>query len=170
VSVNVSTKQLRDPAFPDAVAAVLGETGLPARSLMLELTESLLVHDRDAIMVQLRRLKELGLRLAVDDFGTGYSVLSYLQEFPIDVLKIDKSFVDEIHRQPEKAKLVAGIVGLSETLHLEVIAEGIEELAQAARLREMRSPLGQGFLFSRPVALAAIEELLAAQAATRAGR
>jgi diguanylate cyclase (GGDEF)-like protein/PAS domain S-box-containing protein len=166
VSVNVSTKQLRDPRFPDAVAAALIETGLPARALVLELTETLLVHDRDAIMVQLHRLKELGLRLAVDDFGTGYSVLSYLQEFPIDVLKIDKSFVDDIEHQPDKAKLVAGIVGLSESLHLEVVAEGIESDGQADRLREMRSLLGQGYLFSRPVPLAGIETLLGARVET----
>jgi diguanylate cyclase (GGDEF)-like protein/PAS domain S-box-containing protein len=161
VSVNVSTKQLRDPGFADAVEAVLAETGLAADALVLELTESLLVHDRDAIMIELQRLKALGLRLAVDDFGTGYSVLSYLQDFPIDVLKIDKSFVDDIHRQPEKAELVAGIVGLSETLRLEVVAEGIEEHEQAERLRAMRSPLGQGYLYSRPVPLAEVQRAMA---------
>jgi diguanylate cyclase (GGDEF)-like protein/PAS domain S-box-containing protein len=166
VSVNVSTKQLHDRTFPDAVADVLAQTGLPARALVLELTESLLVHDRDAIITQLRRLKDLGLRLAVDDFGTGYSVLSYLQEFPVDVLKIDKSFVDDIHRQPDKAKLVEGIVGLSESLRLEVVAEGIELDEQAERLRAIRSPLGQGYLFSRPVPVADIEAQLLSAAGT----
>ncbi len=163
VSVNVSTKQLRDIDFPDRVARILVETGLPAEALVLELTESLLVDDREEIMVQLERLKALGLRLAVDDFGTGYSVLSYLQEFPIDLLKIDKSFVDDIHTAPDKAKLVAGIVQLSDSLHLQVIAEGIEEIAQAQELRAMQSPLGQGYLYSKPVPIETIGELLTAQ-------
>jgi diguanylate cyclase (GGDEF)-like protein/PAS domain S-box-containing protein len=163
VSVNVSTKQLRDVDFPDRVARILAETDLPAKALVLELTESLLVDDREEIMVQLERLKALGLRLAVDDFGTGYSVLSYLQEFPIDLLKIDKSFVDDIHTAPDKAKLVAGIVQLSDSLRLQVIAEGIEEIAQAQELRAMHSPLGQGYLFSRPVPIETIDSLLTAQ-------
>jgi diguanylate cyclase (GGDEF)-like protein len=165
MSVNVSTRQLRDPSFPETVAEVLRETGLPAETLMLELTESLLVDNRDAIMGQLESLKALGLRLAVDDFGTGYSVLSYLQEFPIDVLKIDKSFVDDIHTRPDKAKLVAGIVNLSDSLQMAVVAEGIEETGQADELRAMRSPLGQGYLFSRPVTGDAVELLLAAEPA-----
>jgi EAL domain-containing protein (putative c-di-GMP-specific phosphodiesterase class I) len=165
MSVNVSTRQLHDPSFPETVAAVLSETGLPAESLVLELTESLLVDNRDAIMEQLETLKALGLRLAVDDFGTGYSVLSYLQEFPIDVLKIDKSFVDDIHTRPDKAKLVAGIVNLSDSLEMAVVAEGIEEAGQADELRAMRSPLGQGYLFSRPVTGDAVELLLAAEPA-----
>lgn len=168
VSVNVSTKQLRDPDFSDRVAEVLEETGLPASALVLELTESLLVDDREEIMVQLERLKALGLRLAVDDFGTGYSVLSYLQEFPLDLVKIDKSFVDDIHIAPDKAKLVAGIVQLSDSLKLKVVAEGIEEQAQAERLREIRSPLGQGYLFSRPVPLEQVEDLLAQGASAAA--
>ncbi|MBI5106163.1 MAG: EAL domain-containing protein [Solirubrobacterales bacterium] len=163
VSVNVSTKQLQDPAFPAAVAAVLAETGLPAEQLVLELTETLLVDDREEIMGQLERLKALGLRLAVDDFGTGYSVLSYLQQFPVDLLKIDKSFIDDLHRRPEKAKLVAGIVNLGASLNLQVVAEGIEEVAQAAELRAMRSPYGQGYLYSRPVGASALRALLAAQ-------
>jgi len=166
MSVNVSTRQLRDPGFPDTVAAVLDETGLAPEALVLELTESLLVDNREASMEQLERLKELGVRLAVDDFGTGYSVLSYLQEFPIDVLKIDKSFVDDIHTRPDKAKLVAGIVNLGMSLALDVVAEGIEESQQADELRAMRSPFGQGYLFSRPVSGDAVKALLAAQTTT----
>jgi len=163
MSVNVSTRQLRDPGFAETVAAVLQESGIEPGSLILELTESLLVDDRDEIVGQLERLKRLGVRLAVDDFGTGYSVLSYLQEFPIDVLKIDKSFVDDIHTRPDKARLVAGIVNIGASLDLDVVAEGIEESGQADELRAMRSPFGQGYLFSRPVSGAAVEELLAAQ-------
>jgi diguanylate cyclase (GGDEF)-like protein/PAS domain S-box-containing protein len=163
ISVNVSTRQLRDPDFPATVATVLEETGVAPEALVLELTESLLVDNREAVMTQLKALKRLGVRLAVDDFGTGYSVLSYLQEFPIDVLKIDKSFVDDIHTRPDKAKLVAGIVNLGASLALDVVAEGIEEAAQADELRAMQSPFGQGYLFSRPVTGAAVQELLAAE-------
>jgi diguanylate cyclase (GGDEF)-like protein/PAS domain S-box-containing protein len=165
MSVNVSTRQLRDPGFTETVAAVLQESGIEPGSLVLELTESLLVDNRDEIMGQLERLKRLGVRLAVDDFGTGYSVLSYLQEFPIDVLKIDKSFVDDIHTRPDKARLVAGIVNIGASLDLDVVAEGIEESGQADELRAMRSPFGQGYLFSRPVSAAAVEKLLAAETA-----
>ena len=98
--------------------------------------------------------------IAIDDFGTGYSGLSHLQQFPIDILKIDKSFIDELHLDPQKASLVSGIVNLGESLELEVIAEGIEQPQQAERLRAMRSPLGQGFLFSRPLAVDQVEALL----------
>jgi EAL domain-containing protein (putative c-di-GMP-specific phosphodiesterase class I) len=112
-------------------------------------------------IAELVRIKALGVRLAVDDFGTGHSVLSYLQELPIDIVKIDKSFVDTVHTSPEQAKLVAGIVQLSESLRMEVVAEGIEEAAQADQLRSMRSRLGQGYLYSRPVSPEAIAALLA---------
>jgi EAL domain-containing protein (putative c-di-GMP-specific phosphodiesterase class I) len=127
----------------------------------VELTESLLIEEPSETIAELVRIKALGVRLAVDDFGTGHSVLSYLQELPIDIVKIDKSFVDTVHTSPEQAKLVAGIVQLSESLRMEVIAEGIEEAAQADRLRSMRSRLGQGYLYSKPVSPEAIAALLA---------
>ena len=161
LSVNVSIKQLRAGDFPGLVAEVLESTGLPAHALVIELTESLLIEEPAETIGELERIKALGVRLAVDDSGTGHSVLSYLQELPIDIVKIDKSFVDTVHTSPEQAKLVAGIVQLSESLRMEVIAEGIEEAAQADRLRSMRSRLGQGYLYSRPVSPAAIAKLLA---------
>ena len=161
IAVNVSARQLHDPAFPDGVAAVLEETGLAPSMLTLELTESVLVHRHDAIKTQLLRLKSLGVRLAIDDFGTGYSVLSYLQEFPFDLLKIEKSFVDDIYTRPEKANLVAGIINLASTLNLDVVAEGIEQHAQAELLRVMHARFGQGFLFSRPIDGEALLALLA---------
>jgi diguanylate cyclase (GGDEF)-like protein/PAS domain S-box-containing protein len=161
LSVNVSIKQLLGGRFPDTVAATLEKTGFPARALVLELTESLLIEEPAQTIVELERLKGLGVRLAVDDFGTGHSVLSYLQDLPIDILKIDKSFVDTVHTSPEQAKLVAGIVQLSESLHMEVVAEGIEEVAQADQLRSMRSRMGQGYLYSRPVSPESIAALLA---------
>ena len=160
ISVNVSTRQLRDPGFPAEVRTALTTTGLDPACLTLEITESLLVDDRVLILQQLSQLKALGLRLAVDDFGTGYSVLSYLQQFPIDVLKIDKSFVAGIEIAPDRAKLVRGIVELGESLNLQIVAEGIERAEQAAQLRAMHGPLGQGFLYSRPLSPEAMTALL----------
>jgi diguanylate cyclase (GGDEF)-like protein/PAS domain S-box-containing protein len=160
VTVNVSIRQLQEDDFPDAVAAVLERTKLRPRSLVLEITEGLLADDRERIIRRLVMLKRLGLRIAIDDFGTGYSALSHLQQFPIDILKIDKSFVDGLDADAQKANLVQGIINLGASLQLDVIAEGIEQEAQAARLREMRSPLGQGYLFSRPVPPDDVLELL----------
>jgi diguanylate cyclase (GGDEF)-like protein/PAS domain S-box-containing protein len=160
LNVNVSTRQLHDPAFPHRVACVLRETGLPAGTLVLEVTESLLPNDSHEIIDQLEQLKDIGVRVAVDDFGAGYSALSRLQSYPLDILKIDRSFIDGIENDPGKGQLVRGIVNLGESLHLQVVAEGIEEREQADQLRRMRSPLGQGFLFSRPVAPIQLEALL----------
>ncbi|MGA2011187.1 MAG: EAL domain-containing protein [Solirubrobacteraceae bacterium] len=160
VSVNVSIKQLHDKRLPGAVAEILTRTGLPPECLVLEITEGLLADDREAIVTQLRALKHLGLRIAVDDFGTGYSGLSHLQQFPIDILKIDKSFIDELSSNSQRANLVQGIINLGETLELDVVAEGIEDLGQADQLRSMRSKHGQGFFFSRPMTPAASQALL----------
>jgi diguanylate cyclase (GGDEF)-like protein/PAS domain S-box-containing protein len=151
VSVNVSIKQLHEERFPDVVAEILERTGLPAHTLVLEITEGLLADDRPQIVGQLQALKRLGLRVAVDDFGTGYSGLSHLQEFPIDILKIDKSFIDDLATNAQRANLVEGIINLGESLSLDVVAEGIEEPEQATRLRALRSKFGQGFFFSRPM-------------------
>jgi EAL domain-containing protein (putative c-di-GMP-specific phosphodiesterase class I) len=153
-------RQLQDPGFPEIVADALSRTGLDASSLVLEITEGRLAEYRETIVTSLEALKRLGLRIAVDDFGTGYSALSHIQKFPIDMLKIDKSFVDHLHLDPQKASLVQGIINLGESLDLDVIAEGIEEHEQAEQLREMRSSFGQGFLFSRPVNAETMIELL----------
>jgi EAL domain-containing protein (putative c-di-GMP-specific phosphodiesterase class I) len=129
--------------------------------LAIEITEGLLLGDRDEVVAQLEGLKALGLRVAVDDFGTGYSSLSHLRHFPIDILKIDKSFVDGIEHDPGKAKLVHGIVNLGDSLLLDVVAEGIEEQGQANEFTGMRLPLAQGFLFFPPLPSDEIEALLA---------
>jgi EAL domain-containing protein (putative c-di-GMP-specific phosphodiesterase class I) len=155
-------KQCLDPAFPQIVSDILRGSGLEPRLLALEITESLLPDDSGETISQLRRLKALGVRVAVDDFGTGYSALSRLQSFPVDILKIDRSFIDGIEHDPGKSQLVRGIVNLGESLQLQVVAEGIEEREQADQLRRMRSPLGQGFLFSRPVDPERMGELLRA--------
>jgi diguanylate cyclase (GGDEF)-like protein/PAS domain S-box-containing protein len=151
MTVNVSTRQLHDPEFPAVVADALAQSGLPGTKLVLEITESLLPEDGREMVAHLTALKRLGVRVAVDDFGSGYSALSRLQAYPVDILKIDRSFIDGLARDPSKGQLVQGIVNLGQSLHLEIVAEGIEEREQADQLRQMRSPLGQGFLFSRPI-------------------
>jgi diguanylate cyclase (GGDEF)-like protein/PAS domain S-box-containing protein len=160
LSVNVSIRQLADPDLPQVVATALREAALPAGALTLELTESLLADDNDHVRAQLLALRRLGVGLAVDDFGTGYSALSYLRTFPIDVLKVDRSFVDGIDLDSAKARLVRGIIDLAESLDLEVIAEGIEREGEIAELRAMGATLGQGFLFSMPVGAPEFTRLL----------
>jgi diguanylate cyclase (GGDEF)-like protein/PAS domain S-box-containing protein len=160
VSVNVSTRQLRDPSFPSAVADAVHDHELEPGLLTLEITESLLPDDSDRIITFLSSLKNVGVRVAVDDFGTGYSALSRLRAYPVDILKIDRSFITGIERDASKAQLVRGIVNLADSLHIRVVAEGIERYDQLKRLRRMGSPLGQGFLFSPPVSPDAIEDLL----------
>jgi len=151
INVNVSTRQLHDPSFPDTVATALITSGLPPGRLVLEITESLLPEDNEQTIAQLHELKARGVRVAVDDFGTGYSALSRLQAYPVDILKIDRSFIDGIERDAGKVQLVRGIVNLGESLHMSVVAEGIEQPEQADQLRRIHSPLGQGYLFSRPL-------------------
>ncbi len=160
MNVNVSTRQLHDPSFPETVANALHESGMEPGLLVLEITESLLPDDSDEIIEQLHNLKALGVRVAVDDFGTGYSALSRLQAYPVDILKIDRSFINGIEHDAGKAELVRGIVNLGENLHMNVVAEGIEEPEQADQLRRIHSPLGQGYLFSRPVASDQLHALL----------
>ncbi|MFH9890941.1 putative bifunctional diguanylate cyclase/phosphodiesterase [Streptomyces luteogriseus] len=151
LSVNVSTRQWRDRNFLDEVCAALDATGLAAGTLQLELTESVLMQRTDQIDAQIQALKDRGVRIAVDDFGTGFSSLRYLRDFPIDVLKIDKSFIDGIPHDPQQVALVEGIVHLAQTLGLQVIAEGIEEPPQRDVLADIGCRYGQGFLFARPM-------------------
>ena len=160
MNVNVSTRQLHDPSFPRIVADSLRESGLAADRLVLEITESVLPEHGDEIIAELHELKALGVLIAVDDFGTGYSALSRLRSYPIDIVKIDRSFIDGIEFDPGKGQLVRGIVNLSESLEVNVVAEGIEQAEQAEQLRGMSSPLGQGFLFSRPLPSNQLQALL----------
>ena len=150
VSVNLSTRQLLEPDLVERVRATLAESGLQPASLTLELTEGSLMQGITETAVKLRGLKELGVRLAIDDFGTGSSSLSYLRQFPIDLLKIDKSFVDEVGTS-DGPLLVQAIVDIARTLRVETIAEGVEEEEQLAGLREVGCRSGQGFLFARPL-------------------
>ncbi len=170
ISVNVSARQLRDPELVAHVVDALRATGLAARALTLEVTESVLL-DTDEAIDRLHELKALGVRIAIDDFGTGYSSLNYLRELPVDVLKIDKVFVDGVASSAEAAGLVQAILDMARTLRLSTIAEGVETEDQAARLRALGSDEVQGFLFAAPMSAAAAEELLlgAPARATRGG-
>jgi EAL domain-containing protein (putative c-di-GMP-specific phosphodiesterase class I) len=143
------------------VAQILAVTGLEPARLTLELTESVLMQDVEVTMATLGELKRLGVRLAIDDFGTGYSSLSYLRRFPIDELKIDRSFVATVNIGPEQSALVRSILKLGETLHLETVAEGIEEAEQLAELQTLGAGFGQGYYFAKPLTPEAISTLLA---------
>jgi predicted signal transduction protein with EAL and GGDEF domain len=160
MSVNVSGRQLQHASVVDDVRDALAATGFPAGSLVVEITESALVRDTAVVVQRLHHLKALGVRLAIDDFGTGYSSLAYLQRLPVDVLKIDKSFVDGVGRGRQDTALARTIIGLGSTLALSCVAEGIEHARQQAHLHELGCELGQGFLFARPVAPEAIERLM----------
>ena len=150
VSVNVAARQLRDPGFVRGVRRRLTESGLAPSALVLELTESGLLGPDQRLRADLEELKGMGVRLAIDDFGTGYSSLSYLRELPIDLLKVDKSFVDGIAMSTQRLALVEVIVRIAKTLELTVIAEGIESEVQRDMLVSMGCRYGQGYLHGRP--------------------
>jgi diguanylate cyclase (GGDEF)-like protein/PAS domain S-box-containing protein len=160
VHVNLSGRQLEEQQLVGEVVQALETARLSPRLLTLEITESVLVSDIEAMSARLRELKGLGVLLAIDDFGTGYSSLSYLRRFPIDMLKIDKAFVDGIGRGREDTALAHAIIKLSHTLQLHAVAEGIEEPEQATNLVTLGCRDGQGFYYSRPLPTAAMTELL----------
>jgi diguanylate cyclase (GGDEF)-like protein len=164
MSVNVSVRQFQHPDLVGDVAEALQRSGLDASLLTVEITESLFAQDTDETSRKIALLKDLGVRLALDDFGTGYSSLSYLRRFPIDTLKIDKSFIDGVTTSAEGHAVVAAITQLGQTLHLEVVAEGLETAEQVAALAALECPLGQGYHFSKPlVAGDAIKLLMTGQ-------
>ncbi len=161
VAVNLSPMQFRNPNLVDEVARTLRRTGLPPAALELEITESAVLGDVSATIEVLDRLKALGVRLAIDDFGTGYSNLGHLQRFPVDVLKIDQSFVRDMHAETEgDAPIVEAVISLARALNLHVVAEGVETVQQADRLRHLGCDQGQGFFFARPQPSASITALL----------
>lgn len=162
ISVNVSPRQFRDDEFYNVVRRALDLSGIEPSSLVLELTESVLMYNDERILAEMNSLTDLGIRIAIDDFGTGYSSLSYLREFPISVLKIDKSFVDELGRSAEQYALVEGITHLADTLGLTVIAEGVENVRQQESLISMGCRLAQGYLFAEPVSAEEAEQLVLA--------
>nr|BFD94304.1 hypothetical protein KitaXyl93_56640 [Kitasatospora sp. Xyl93] len=151
VNVNVSARQFRDAGFVDVVRRSLATSGIDPHTLVLELTESVLMRRDDRIHADMATLSGLGVGIAIDDFGTGYSSLSYLREFPISLLKIDKSFIDGLGHSPQQYALVEGITRIADTLGVQVIAEGIEHPEQRDLLAAMGCPLGQGYLFAHPM-------------------
>ena len=160
VSVNLSPKQLQHQRIVEDVSAALTDSGLDPSRLLLEVTESVLMEDTEANIATLHRLKALGVHLAIDDFGTGYSSLSYLRRFPIDIVKIDKSFIDGITEGSEASALARAIITLGQTLHLDTVAEGIEHAEQFGELRSLGCDLGQGYHFARPLSAEAVSGLL----------
>ncbi|GAA0395514.1 EAL domain-containing protein [Pseudomonas extremaustralis] len=151
VAINLSPKQFSDPDLVASIATILAEEGLPADLLELELTEGLLLEATEDTRLQLDQLKSLGLTLAMDDFGTGYSSLSYLKKFPIDIIKIDRSFIHEIPDNQDDMEITSAVIAMAHNLKLKVVAEGIETAEQLAFLRRHRCDVGQGYLFDRPI-------------------
>ena len=162
IAVNTSAVELRAPDFVADVRAILTETGLEPRYLELELTETFLMQDSKSTAEVLQALKDMGVQLALDDFGTGYSSLSYLKRFPIDTLKIDRSFVRDMTTDADDASIVNAVISMGRSLHLRVVAEGVETREQLSLLQAQNCPEGQGYYFSRPVAAEEFTQLLSA--------
>lgn len=168
MSVNLSAKQFQAPGLVDDVSAILSETGLAPWNLVLEITESDIMDDAASTIGTLQQLKAIGVGIAIDDFGTGYSSLSYIKRFPVDYLKIDRSFVDRLDQDAESEAIVSTIISLAHTLGLQVIAEGVETSAQLEQLRALDCDLVQGYYFARPLeSKVALEFLLGQHAGTR---
>jgi len=160
LSVNFSARQFQQPTFITDVSQILKDTNLDPRWLELELTESSIMKDPEEAIEKLHELKLMGIHVAIDDFGTGYSSLNYLKRFPIDTLKIDRTFVSDVCKDPHDTSIVRAIINLGHALDLTVIAEGVETREQLQYLAALECDLVQGFLFSKPLSAAAFEELL----------
>ncbi len=164
VAVNVSPRQLLDPAFPDAVAALLTDHGVDPGRLCLEVTETALVDDARELVPVLQALREIGVRLAIDDFGTGHASLTYLAQLPVDVVKVDRSFVSGVADEAGSAAIVGGVVAMAGAFGLSVVAEGVETTEQLQRLRRLGVDRVQGYLLARPMRDSSVHEVLAAAA------
>ncbi len=160
VSVNISSHQFRDSCFVDDVHNAITNAGIATTQLELEITESVLLHDVERTLVQLNELKEAGISLSIDDFGTGYSSLSYLKRFPIDTIKIDRSFVTDLHEDADDAAICAAIIAMSQQLGLKVVAEGVETREQLRFLRRHKCNHVQGYIFSKPLSAGDFLEFL----------
>ena len=151
ISVNLSCRQFGQPGLVDQVASILEETGLAPENLKLEITESAIMEDAEGALSMLRRLKGKGIKLSIDDFGTGYSSLSYLQKFPVDTLKVDRSFISGMNLNQENVAIVRAVLVLAKSMGLEVVAEGVEEPEELHLLKGLDCEYVQGFYFSRPL-------------------
>jgi EAL domain-containing protein (putative c-di-GMP-specific phosphodiesterase class I) len=169
VGVNLSGRHLAQPEIVQDVAGIIRRTNITPSHLVLEMTESMLVHDNRATLERLHALKSLGIRLSIDDFGTGYSSLAYLERFPVDSLKMDRSFIAGLNGSASKSPLAEAVIGLGRILGLRVVAEGIETKEQWERLRVLGCGLGQGFHISHPLPAPDFEQLIATSAAEAKG-
>lgn len=151
ISINISSKQFSQPSLVEQVQQTLEKTGISAHSLKLEITETALIENPEFANTILNQLKQLGVKLCIDDFGTGYSSLSYLHRFPLDILKIDRSFINSVQSNDEKLKIVKVIIDLAKTLEMPIVSEGVETEEQAQILQELECEYAQGFLFHKPV-------------------
>jgi EAL domain-containing protein (putative c-di-GMP-specific phosphodiesterase class I) len=151
MSVNVSVRQLHDPQFVTVVSDALSSSGIPAGQLWLEVTESVMITEPTQALAALHRLHGLGVRIAIDDFGTGYSSLSLLQRFPIQCIKIDRAFVNDIVTEPATQNIVRTIIAMATAMGAEIVAEGVETTEQLSQLSSLECHRAQGYLFSRPV-------------------
>jgi EAL domain-containing protein (putative c-di-GMP-specific phosphodiesterase class I) len=163
ISVNLSARQFSQPDLVGQIEQILQESGVEARSMMLEITESVVMEHAESAAAALTQLKTLGVQLSIDDFGTGYSSLSCLHSYPIDSLKIDRSFIGKMNADTRNLEIVRTIVALAGNLGMHVTAEGIETAEQLAQLRALRCEYGQGYLFSKPLEAEAIKRLLASK-------
>jgi EAL domain-containing protein (putative c-di-GMP-specific phosphodiesterase class I) len=160
VSVNLSAVQLEKEGFVDRFVAALQQSGLAPSAVKLEITENTLMQDMEVIIPKLKELRRRGVRIAIDDFGTGYSSLSYLQQFPIQTLKIDRTFVGDIREDHSDASIVNAIVAMARGLKLDLVAEGVENRTQLRYLHDQGCGEGQGFIFSRPVPASEITTMM----------
>ena len=160
IAINVSAVELRASDFVEGVRTILNDTGLPPQSLELELTETFLMQDSTSMAAVLYALKDIGVQIALDDFGTGYSSLSYLKKFPISELKIDQSFVRDLTSDVDDASIVSAVIGMGKSLHMRVVAEGVETREQLAFLQAHHCQEGQGLYFSQPLTAEEFTELL----------
>ena len=162
IAVNLSPRQLHDPELVQCTAEALANAGLAPETLIIEITENLLLKDTELARARLAELRALGVKVAVDDFGTGYSSLAYLDQYPVDILKIDRSFVDPLGGNARSAALVRSIIDMASALDIDAIAEGVEDAGQLATLQSLGCRLAQGFFFARPRPAVDIAGLLAA--------
>jgi EAL domain-containing protein (putative c-di-GMP-specific phosphodiesterase class I) len=166
LSVNISYRQLESDSLLNDVTDALASSGLDARSLIVEITETAIMRNMPNVVPRLLALKEMGVRVAIDDFGTGYSSLAYLQQFPVDTIKIDRSFIAAMGESAEAKVLIRSLVHLGKTLGLETLAEGIEMSAQYAELAREHCDSGQGFLLARPLEPGEVQKFLDTRSAT----
>jgi EAL domain-containing protein (putative c-di-GMP-specific phosphodiesterase class I) len=157
MAVNLSARQLQSPTIVSDVRAALEASGTPPASLTLEVTESAMLKNIDLSVLRLRELRDLGVRIAIDDFGAGYSSLGYIRQFPVDILKVDRSFIDRIDKGEEELALAAAIIDIAKVLNLRPVAEGVERAEQLERLLELGCDSAQGYYFARPGSQADVE-------------